>query len=914
MTTSPSNMASLRQLAAYGLLSLSSLVSQPANALTIDNKPRETSPSAGRERVSINSDWKFWRSEKNPDGVIYDQRKDLENLTDVETLKPWILPSANDFINDPADWYKRPNEEPSTDVPYVYGDFDDGEWEDVTLPHDWAIKGPFYTEDDDVAIVGGGMGRLPVHGVGWYRRSLEITPEDEGKQIYLDIDGAMSYAMVWLNGVLVGGWPYPYNSFRLDLTPHAMTGRDNQLAIRLDNPTESARWYPGGGLYRSVWLTKVGATHVGQWGTFVMSKDVSDKSASLDLVVEVENNTDDSVKVKVVTTVHPLDPKTGKAGERVAEFPKRTIQIGAGQKESIKGSTKVKKPSLWGPIPTQTPNLYVAVTKLYNSHGGEIDSYETQFGIRSVEFTPSDGIRVNGERIQVQGVNQHHDLGAIGAAFNVRAAERQLESLQAMGTNAIRMSHNPPARELLDLTDRIGFLVMDEVFDSWRRNKTDCDFHLIFPDWHEADLRAFIRRDRNHASVIAWSFGNEVVEQQHGEEGAVIGNMLHNMIREEDTTRPTTASMNYAQPDNNGAPFPDTMDILSLNYQGAGIRDTPNYSNLDGIRTDPAYPKFREAYPDKLILTSESASSLSTRGTYIFPVAGDMGAPVNETSGGNKALAQVSAYELYTADFGSSPDKVFGSQDRNPYVAGEFVWTGWDYIGEPTPYYQARSSYSGIIDLAGFKKSRFWLYQARWRPELPMAHVLPHWNWPDREGEATPVHVFTSGDEAELFLNGKSLGRRKMEESSYRLRWDDVEYTPGELRVVAYKDGEEWAEDTVRTTGKPAGVHLKADRAEIDADGYDLSFITAEVVDDKGGVVPDASNTVSFSVGSGPGRIEATDNGDPYDLVAFPSTDRKAYSGLALAVVRSLEGERGEVKIVAESEGLKGAEVVVKVR
>ena len=420
------------------------------------------------------------------------------------------------------------------------------------------------------------------------------------------------------------------------------------------------------------------------------------------------------------------------------------------------------------------------------------------------------------------------------------------------------------------------------------------------------------RRDRNHASVIAWSFGNEVGEQQHGEEGAVIGHRLHGMIREEDATRPTTASMNYAQPDNDGAPFPDTMDILSLNYQGAGIRDTPNYSNLPGIRTDPAYPEFHEAYPQKLILSSESASTVSTRGTYIFPVAVDTGAPVNETSGGSEALAQVSAYELYTANFGSSPDKVFASQDRSPYVAGEFVWTGWDYIGEPTPYYQARSSYSGIIDLAGFKKSRFWLYQARWRPDLPMAHILPHWNWPDREGEVTPVHVFTSGDEAELFLNGESLGRKKMGEFSYRLRWDGVEYTPGELHVVTYKDGKEWAEDTVRTTGKPAALRLTADRTEINADGYDLSFITAEVVDSNGDVVPEASNAISFSLDSGVGRIVATDNGDPYDLVAFPSTERKAYSGLALAIVRSQEGKQGEMRVVAEAEGLKGAEVIVK--
>lgn len=888
-------MISLKKFVVLGLISITNVLASGKHSL--------------RERVLINDDWRFYRSESNPDGIIYDHRKDLANVSNPEILKDWILPSGNDFIKDPSKRHSRPDEEPSTDIEHVKNNFDDGDWESVRLPHDWAIEGPFYTEDDDVAIVGGGMGRLPVHGVGWYRRKLDVSKSDKNKQIYLDIDGAMSYAMVWLNGQLVGGWPYPYNSFRLDLTEHLDFDGENQLAIRLDNPTESARWYPGGGLYRNVWLSKVEKTHVGQWGTFITSRDISKKSATLDLVVEIENDEDKTAKVDAITEVYTVDPKSEKHGEKVAKFPKSSVKIKAGEKKSVSKSTKVKNPQLWGPPPTQTPNMYVAITKLYKK-GKEVDSHETKFGIRGLEFTASDGIQVNGERIQIQGVNQHHDLGAIGAAFNTRAAERQLEILQEMGTNAIRMAHNPPATELLDLTDRMGFLVMDEIFDVWVRNKTDCDFHLIFPDWHEPDLRSYIRRDRNHASVVAWSFGNEVGEQQHGEEGAIIGHKLHDMVLEEDTTRPTTASMNFAQPDNAGAPFPPIMDILSLNYQGAGIRDTPNYSNLDGIRTDPAYPEFREAYPEKLILTSESASSLSTRGTYIFPVAGDAGAPVNETSGGNEELAQVSGYELYTADFGSSPDKVFASQDSNPHVAGEFVWTGFDYIGEPTPYYQARSSYSGIIDLAGFKKDRFWLYQARWRPDLPMAHILPHWNWPDREGEITPVHVFTSGDEAELFVNGKSLGRKKMGESKYRLRWDDVEYAPGEVKVVAYRDGKKWAEDLVKTTGKPAALRLTADRENIGADGYDLSFVTAEVVDEKGNVVPDATNSISFSV-QGAGEIVATDNGDPYDLIVFTSKERKAYSGLALAIARARNGEAGAFKVVAEADGLKGAEVQV---
>ncbi|GKT57590.1 beta-galactosidase [Colletotrichum tofieldiae] len=883
-------------------LSLLLLILGPADALTLH--PRQNVSSTGRERVSINKGWRFWRSEFNPDGLIYDHRPDLENLTDTYVLKPWILPSANDFINDPAQHHERPTAEPTRNVSYASTLFDDGSWETVNLPHDWAIAGPFYTEEDP--IIGGGMGRLPVHGVGWYRRSLTVAPGDEGKSIYLDVDGAMSYAMVWLNGYLVGGWPYPYNSFRLDLTSHLKPGEDNLLAIRLDNPPDSARWYPGGGIYRNVWLTKVNPVHVGQWGTYIVSKDVSAESATLDLVVEVENKGDTDHEVGVSTDVHILDASTDKPGDKVAEFPRSDASVPAGRKEQVTGSISVTSPQLWGPPPTQKPNRYVAVTTVTVA-GKAVDTYETRFGIRSITYDPNQGVLVNGEHVRLQGVNQHHDLGAIGAAFNTRAAERQLDILGELGCNAIRMAHNPPASELLELTDSKGFLVMDEIFDSWERNKTANDFHLVFPDWHEPDLRSFMRRDRNHPSIIMWSFGNEVSEQQIGDPGTVVALELHRMVGEEDPTRPSTASMNFAKPNMS---FPTAMDVISLNYQGEGIRDTPNYSFLPGVRTHPLYADYHDAFPEKLILGSETASALSTRGTYIFPVADDIGAPVNDTSGGNSTSKQVSAYEVYSANFGSSPDKVFSAQDKHPFVAGEFVWTGWDYVGEPTPYYAARSSYSGIIDLAGFKKDRFFLYEARWRPDLKFAHILPHWNWPDRVGETTPVHVFTSADEAELFLNGESLGRQTRAEYEYRFRWDDVKYAPGELKVVAYKDGAEWVEETVRTVGEAAKLTASADRTTIKADGKDLSFVTVEVRDANGDLVRFADNAITFSL-SGPGEIIATDNGDPADLVAFPSLERKAFSGLALAIVRSEEGAAGEITITASGEGIESAEVVV---
>ncbi|KAL0940528.1 beta-galactosidase (glycosyl hydrolase family 2) [Colletotrichum truncatum] len=891
----------------YGLVLLSFvllLVSRPAAALSIKRQDN-TTISTGRERVSINKGWRFWRSEFNPDGIIYDHRPDLENLTDVFVLKPWILPSANDFINDPEKHHERPADEPTRNVSYASAEFDDAAWETVNLPHDWAIKGPFYTEQDP--IIGGGMGRLPVHGVGWYRRSLKLNPEDRGKSIYLDIDGAMSYAMVWLNGYLVGGWPYPYNSFRLDLTEYLKPCGNNILAIRLDNPPDSARWYPGGGLYRNVWLTKVSPVHVGQWGTFIVSKDVSAGSATLDLVVEVENKGESEQKVEVSTDVYTLDSKTGKEGEKVSSFKSSTVSVAAGSKASVDGSSTVSNPQLWGPPPNQQPHRYVAITTLLID-GKAVDTYQTRFGIRSITYDSNKGIIVNGEHIPLQGVNQHHDLGAIGAAFNTRAAERQLEILAELGCNAVRMAHNPPATELLELTDSMGFIVMDEIFDSWYRNKTKNDFHLIFEDWHEPDLRSVIRRDRNHPSVVMWSFGNEVSEQQIGEPGTVPAVELRGIVREEDSTRLSTASMNYAKPNMS---FPTAMDVISLNYQGEGIRDTPNYSHLSGIRTNPLYGDYHEAFPEKVILGSETASALSTRGTYIFPVVDDVGAPVNETSGGNQTSGYVSAYELYSANFGSSADKAFAAQDRNPFIAGEFVWTGWDYIGEPTPYYSARSSYSGIIDLAGFKKDRFFLYQARWRPDLKFAYILPHWNWPDRVGEATPVHVFTAADEAELFLNGESQGRQTRAEFKYRFRWDEVKYAPGELKVVTYKDGAEWATEVVKTVGEAAQLRAAADRTTIAADGTDLSFITVEVLDGNGDFVRFADNEITFSI-EGPGEIVATDNGDPTDLVAFPSLQRKAFSGLALAIVKFEEGATGEVTVTATGKGLKDAVVTLK--
>lgn len=886
-----------------------------------------TKPAAGllsRERISINEGWKFMRYTSDPDKLIYDVRPEVKDRNDnivadsrpteanaittsENVLKKWVLPIANDFINDSSKHHVRPAGNPGNDFPFVQSDFNDNTWEQVTLPHDWAIKGPFYKEAN--AIVGGGMGRLPVQGVAWYRKKLSFSQKDLAKRIYLEIDGAMSYAMVWMNGALVGGWPYGYNSFSLDITPYIKAGSGNQLAIRLDNPANSARWYPGAGLYRNVWLTKVEPVHVAQWGTFISAKNVSSSAATIDMEVNVKNNTPDEQQLEIVTEVYFLSEKLERGTNKVAVFPVSKVKVRGSEKIEVDNSVAVTNPRLWGPPPTQTPNLYVAVTRLYAADK-LVDEYETRFGIRSLQFDPVKGLLVNGETIRMQGVNQHHDLGALGAAFNKRAAQRQLEILKDMGCNAIRMAHNPPAPELLDLCDQMGILVIDEIFDSWERKKTPVDFHLVFPDWHEPDTRSFIRRDKNHPSIIAWSFGNEVGEQYTADTGAVLAKKLYDIVKEEDNTRPATASMNYAKP---GMPFPKEMDIISLNYQGEGIRDAPAYAHLRGIRTSPLYPAFQKQFPDKLIFSSETASALSTRGSYLFPVFDGISAPVSDSTGGDPKNKYVSAYELYTAQFGASADKVFASQDKHPYVAGEFVWSGWDYLGEPTPYYAARSSYSGIIDLAGFKKDRFYLYQSRWRPDLKMVHILPHWNWPDRLGKITPVHVFTSGDEAELFLNGRSLGRKKKQAFEYRLRWDDVKYEPGELKAVAYKYGKSWAEQVVKTTGAAAQLSISADRTVVAADGDDLCFVTVHVTDQDGRLVPDAMNKVSFTI-DGPGELVATDNGDPANLVSFASRERETYFGLVLAIVRSKKGEAGSLNVHASSPGLQSAVVEIKTK
>ena len=512
--------------------------------------------------------------------------------------------------------------------------------------------------------------------------------------------------------------------------------------------------------------------------------------------------------------------------------------------------------------------------------------YETPFGIRTIEFTTTNGFLLNGKRVPLNGVCDHSDLGALGSAINTRGLERQVEILKSFGCNAIRTSHNPPSPELLDICDRLGMLVMDESFDCWESGKTRNDYHLIFDDWHERDWRAELRRDRNHPSIILWSIGNEVGEQGRPNK-FWIASELTAIAHQEDPTRPTTSANSDVNAGFNG--FAKNEDVFGYNYK-------PN-----------DYGRFRAANAVQPLFGSETASCVSSRGEYFFPVSN------NKAAG--RANNQVSSYDLYAPGWATPPDSEFTGQDKYPFVAGEFVWTGFDYLGEPTPYGNrndpARSSYFGIVDLAGFPKDRYYIYQARWRPDFPMAHILPHWNWPDRVGQVTPVHVYTSGDSAELFLNGKSLGLKKKGQYEYRLRWDDVVYQPGTLKVVAYKNGKQWATDVMKTTGPAAKLTLKADRATIAADGQDLSFVTVTVADKNGLLVPQSKNHIKFAI-SGPGEIVATDNGDATSFESFQLPEHNAYNGLALVIVRAKAGQTGRITLKAESDGLKAATISIK--
>jgi beta-galactosidase len=822
-----------------------------------------------------------------------------QSQLDYDKIKNFILATANDLTKGTP--VTRPSGNPGSDVSFVKVDFDDSAWRQLNLPHDWAVEGPF-------DINGAGeTAKLPYWGAAWYRKHFTLPLGDNDRRIFLEIDGAMSYSSVWINGHLAGGWPYGYTSYQLDLTPYLTFGEDNVVAIRLNNPRDSSRWYPGAGIYRNVWLTKTSPVHLAHWGTYVTTPDASASSATIDVKTTLQNQDTSDAQVSFRTTIFELDDQDKKGASAVAMTPIMSSTVPAGQIQVSDSTTQLSNPKLWD---TKTPQRYVAVTEVAQNRK-IVERYETPFGIRSIKFDASQGFLLNGERVQLNGVCIHHDLGALGAAFNTRAAQRQLEILKDMGVNALRTSHNPPAPEVLDLCDKMGILVMDESFDCWQQSKKPTDYHDLFNDWHERDLRAEYRRDRNHPSVIMWSLGNEIPEQGSGS-AVPVATELVAIAHDEDPTRPATLGANHAQEfDPN---FVKQFDLMGENYD-AGM-----------------YAEFHRKYPDLPLFASETSSDCSSRGVYFFPEDQAMG------------NFQVTSYDTYKPFGGTSPDDQFKALDQNAFVSGEFVWTGFDYLGEPTPYNAdmtnllnfhdnpdaqakmeeelkqfgkikspARSSYFGIVDLCGFKKDRFYLYQARWRPDFPMVHLLPHWNWPGREGQKTAVYAYSSGDEVELFLNGDSLGRKKLAPGTYRFKWQDVPYAPGKLKAVAYKNGEPWAETTVQTTGAPSAILLEADRPAIQADGTDLCYITTKIVDADGLTVPVAQNKIKFEI-TGGGEIVATDNGDATDLNTFSTPERAAFNGMALVIVRAKAGQPGPITVTAGADGLRAAQCVVNAK
>ena len=845
-----------------------------------------------RERININRDWRYQIDD--PDGA--------GTALHYSQLKPYLLPCANDFIIF-GKRYQRPEGNPGENIAYVKSDFDDSEWRHLNLPHDWAIEGPFNIDYN------GSTGKLPYWGIRWYRKTLELSQDDAGKQIYLDIDGAMSYASVWCNGQYVGGWPYGYASFRLDLTPYIRAGQKNVLAIRLDNPDDTSRWYPGSGIYRNVWLVKTSPVHVEQWGTFVRNQQVDSEIAVMEMGVNIENHAGKDVQVKLQTSVY-LQGKDGRpVGEEVTQSMTKDIAIKKDSWSSARFQFKVDKPKLWD---IDTPNCYVAVSRVFMD-GKEMDSYETPFGIRTIEFTHDQGFMLNGQKVAIKGVCMHHDLGALGAAFNEVAAERQLRIMKEMGANAIRTSHNPPAPELVALCDRMGLMMQLELADTWQKGKRKNDYNLLFDDWSEADMRSLVRHYRNHPSVIMWSIGNEMPDQTT-DQGVIIARNLTAYCHDEDPTRPTS---------------------LGCNKRDAVFRDIVNQVDIFGLNYfHKTYPVFKEQNPTRRYHASETSSATSSRGEYFFPVTTD----VNNSRSG----FQLSSYDMTTIGWGCAPEVQFKMNEEYPFMSGEFVWTGFDYLGEPTPYNKdltnllnfsdpnelekarkeleelgkiktpSRSSYFGIVDLCGFPKDRYYNYKSYWRPDVPTVHILPHWNWEERIGEITPVHIYTSGDAVELFLNGKSLGRREKVHSYDRLTWDDVRYEPGSLRAIAYKNGQKWAEELVETTGKPAALQVTAEKTELKNDGTDLSFIRVAVVDSQGRVVPRSKNHLKFSV-TGPAEIIATDNGDATSLLPFQLSERDAYNGLALVILRSQYMKQGKVVLTVESKGLPKQKIALKV-
>lgn len=754
----------------------------------------------------------------------------------------------------------------------------DLQWRQLNLPHDWSIEGEF----SDKHPAGTGGGALP-GGIGWYRKTFTLPTSARGKVVFIEFDGIYRNSEVWINGHYLGKRPYGYISFVYELTPHLVYGNNaNVIAVKVDNSQQpNSRWYSGSGIYRNVWLTTLNPVHVENWGTYVTTPEVNTQAATIVFKTKVRNGSSSAAPVNLTTIIQDVN------GRQVA----REIEKGvtpANSHAEVSQTLRVRSPILWS---DEHPYLYKVVSQL--EQGGRIlDRYETPLGIRTFRFDVDKGFFLNGKPVKIRGVCNHHDLGALGAAFNTRAMERQLEMLKAMGVNALRTSHNPPAPELLDLTDRMGFIVMDEAFDVWKLQKTKFDYHLDWDEWHKRDLEDMVLRDRNHPSIIIWSIGNEVIEQwNENPEGGRISRELVAIVRNLDRTRPITAACNGVMRENKVITEGD-LDLIGTNYHHEKTSE------------------LQKLFPGRPIIGAETNSSVATRGSYSMPS--------NEIRRWPTEMKDVlklgpnyecSAYDNSTVAWGAGHEEMWRLVKKHDFYSGMFIWTGWDYLGEPTPFpWPAVSSYFGIIDLAGFPKDPYYMYQSEWTNK-PVLHLFPHWNW--KPGEQIDVVAYFNADEVELFLNGRSQGTKRKQNDEMQVFWR-LPFEPGVLKAVSRKNGRVVLSKEIRTAGQPARIILTPDRKTIRADGFDLSFVTVKIVDKNGTLVPSADNPIKFEI-IGNGSIAGVDNGHQISHEPFKAKQRKAFHGQALAIIQAKQSP-GRIVLKASSDNLPPASVVINAR
>ena len=776
--------------------------------------------------------------------------------------------------------------------------FNDSGWRALSLPHDWAIEGPFDVQYN--ARCGG----LPFHGEGWYRKYFNIPKSAKDKHVTVHFDGAMYNAKIWLNGVLIGHRPNGYIGFSVDLSSHLNYGEQNLIAVQLTPEDLSSRWYPGAGIYRNTWLEINNPIHVAKWGTFITTPKITNELANINIQTEIENTSSIAKSVIIETKIFSRE-------NIELSSVSQNIYVNKNKTSIINQTAEILNPKLWT---LEAPYLYRAETNLFDK-GVLIDTYNTTFGVRTIEYGSDFGFKLNGKPTRFQGVCLHHDLGPLGTAVNRRATERQLEIMQDMGVNAIRTSHNPPSPEQVQLCDEMGLMIQVEAFDMWEKPKVENGYSKFFNEWHEKDLRDMIRAFRNSPSVVMWSIGNEILEQGDKINGGNIANELALICKEEDQTRPTTAGFNYyPAPIKNG--LADAIDIVGWNYKPR------------------KYKEVLEQHPDWIIYGSETSSTVSSRGVYHLPI---------EKYELHESL-QITSYDMIGPPWAYPPDIEFESLENNPNNLGEFIWTGFDYLGEPTPFggkdnstngywngdWPARSSYFGAVDLCGLPKDRYYLYQSQWTTK-PMVHLLPHWNWKGMEGKDIPVFSYTNCDEVELFVNGKSYGKKIKGTdktpipinfidweggryqgdfmSPYRLYWK-VPYQAGEIKVVGYIKGKKVIEKQIKTAGEPAKIELVADRNIIKSNGEDMAFITVRILDKEGNLCPNSENLVEFEI-MGEGKIVAVGNGNPATTESFQSNMRKAFSGQCMVFIKS-SSRPGKIIIKAKSEGLKETRIDIQ--